>query len=303
MFMWDWLWDVLDGAGRQQGGKQDHQILWDFFPMVFFCGDFFRKIRNFLPGAHKKALLGSWGAEGAAGDEQPQLGRCTGCCSGTLWLQGFSQLTANLTSVLSVEKNLIISAGLNQAFGSLDTESWQWFPAVHPSLGVLDPLSFLSGFQSVDTRLKRGRVKFWGPCHLSFTASASKSQAEVSKYQSCSYGASAILYKSHNFGSQDKQKARMEELDPNLPLKREMWLESLMAGPSAALDFSFVLCPAGICVQCDGALLIHLFSFIFWSKLAAILAVSRWICNIYFEKEKELRRLPRCPAVIILPAL
>lgn len=140
-----------------------------------------------------------------------------------------------------------------------------------------------------------------------FSGSASKrfpnNKSEVSKWQVCSFGASAIFYKSHSFGSQGKQKARMEELDPNLPLKREMWLGILMAGPSSALDLPLVLCPAGISVLCDGVLLIHLFSFIFWSKLTAILAVSWYICNIYFEKEKGLRRLPRCPAVIILPAL
>lgn len=65
-------------------------------------------------------------------------------------------------------------------------------------------------------------------------------------------GASAIFYKSHSFGSQDKQKARMEELDPNLPLKGEVWLEVLVPGQSAALDLPVALCPAGISVQCGG---------------------------------------------------
>lgn len=61
-----------------------------------FCGV---SLGIFSPGAHKEALLGSWGAEDAAGDEQPHLGRCTGCCSGSWWLQDFSQLISHVSSV------------------------------------------------------------------------------------------------------------------------------------------------------------------------------------------------------------
>lgn len=96
---------------------------------------------------------------------------------------------------------------------------------------------------------------------------------------------------------------RCRRLNPNLGSSGEMWLEVLIAAPAAALNLAFVSCPAGISVQFDGALVIHLLSFISQSKLTAILAISRWICNIYFGKEKELRRLPGCPAVIILPTL
>lgn len=41
-------------------------------------------------------------------------------------------------------------------------------------------------------------------------------------------------------------------MDPNLPLKGEVWLEVLMPGHSAALDLPIVSCPVGISVQCDG---------------------------------------------------
>lgn len=68
---------------------------------------------------------------------------------------------------------------------------------------------------------------------------------------------------------------RCRRLNPNLGSSGEMWLEVLIAGPAAALNLAFVFCPAGISVQFDGALLIHLLSFISQSKLAAILAISR----------------------------
>lgn len=48
------------------------------------------------------------------------------------------------------------------------------------------------------------------------------------------------------------EKLGWRRLNLNLPRNGEVWQEVLVAGPSAALDLAFVLCPAGIPDQLDG---------------------------------------------------
>lgn len=52
------------------GGNIGINRMTKYLEIYFNSGFLWVSLGIFLPGAHKEALLGSWGAEDAAGDEQ-----------------------------------------------------------------------------------------------------------------------------------------------------------------------------------------------------------------------------------------
>lgn len=113
-----------------------------------------------------------------------------------------------------------------------------------PSLSWYFGAIKLPEFQSVDTRLKRGIVKFWRPCHLSFQVQPQRAKLRFPNSKSALVEHLPPSTNPTALDHRAKKKSQDGGVGCKPPLKK-----GGVAGPSAALDLPSVLCPAGISVS------------------------------------------------------